>query len=139
MPIKIYAGCIYTGTLPWRFQVDAIPVTDEGCLGLKADAPYFQSPNYSSYYFENRIFDKPIEITDELTLFYSKDEEMAMEFLVDYRAKAMEKAKLAMEKAKLLLSQAENAVFVGLDGMERKEFPEDCDRRLQEAESGMEM
>lgn len=132
MPIKIYAGCIYTGTSPWRLKMDAIPVTDEGRLGLKADAPYFQSPNYSSYYFGDRIFDEPIEITDELTVFYSKDEEKAREFLVDYRAKAM-------EKAKLLLSQAENAVFVGLDGVERKEFPEDCDRRLQEAENGMEL
>lgn len=110
--IFVYCGQIYTNKMPWRFQVDEIPVVDAGILGLKADAPYFQSRHCSSEYFGNEIFDEPLKITDEMTLFYSRDEAKCTKFLED-------KYKSMLKESKLAVYNLENAVFVGKRDEER--------------------
>lgn len=89
----IYCGEVFTKDPEWRFNVSKIPVEDAGRLGFKAEHPYFQSSNYSSQYFEERVLNTPLHITDYMTLIYSKDANVCREFVVGERERMLEEAR----------------------------------------------
>lgn len=101
----IYCGEVNTGTTPWKFNVHEIAVTDCGILGFKAEASYFQGPQHSSYFFNERVFDELIKITDEMTLLYSKDKKACYDFVVSERKKMLDEAQSTLEKVKTAVLQ----------------------------------
>ena len=86
-----------TGDIEFNYSaMEIVKVNDDETLQTRY--PYFISRSYSTKFFDKSILDKEFDVTESLTVFYSKDKQSCIDWLNKRRNELLESYKYNYER-----------------------------------------
>ena len=97
----LYGACVkfpqVAGDIEFKYSaMEVVKVNDDETLQTRY--PYFISRSYSTKFFDKSMLDKEFEVTESLTVFYSKDKQKCVDWLNKRRNELIESYRYNYER-----------------------------------------